>query len=705
MDAAEKFLSSKKRYQPILLPKDFSDEEMARDWTLSGGDKAEIGKYRKSSRLFVAVQICSVRLYGRFLRDANDLSPRIVNYLNKQLGLPPSLIIQVPQRKATHAEHRQNILTYLKFSKFDEKVQNNLQVWIENQASQGKLPNELFQRAERHLLENRIVLPGPSILERLVISACSGAHENIFNTLYLNLPPELKQAIERLLTVPDGQKQSFFNELKEYPPAAKISSLRDYLGRYRNLIETGIDYIEKQFVDPAFLEYLFKLTKRYNARDIKRFNKNKRYALMFCFLIETQKILLDYLVKMHDQFLTDMNRHSKNAYEKQHRKIRKRQKKAVDNILDTSYALMDLPDEQPIYKKEILPPEEEEKLRDSIQALKIFKQLEERGYGDLLLARYPSLRKYFAEFIQLPFAVEQGSDDLMTAINMIRKLDSGELKKIPNDAPTAFVPKELRRALIDRDGNINRNAWELGLAFAIKDTFRSGDLYLPKSKQHVSFWDMMFNEASWREMRETAYAELELPNQNEAKSKIIDHFNESVDQANNRFESDSFANIENGKLRLKRDDKAYIPASVTNLQKVINASMPFIRIEQLLMEVDKLTGFSRHFIPVQKHGSRPKNFYKTLIAAIISQATNLGVVSMSASVEGVSVDMLRYVLNHYIREETINAASSAIVDLHHQMPLSSVHGMRVDSINDGDEARIKDGLILKIRGRATRNLI
>jgi hypothetical protein len=31
--------------------------------------------------------------------------------------------------------------------------------------------------------------------------------------------------------------------------------------------------------------------------------------------------------------------------------------------------------------------------------------------------------------------------------------------------------------------------------------------------------------------------------------------------------------------------------------------------------------------------------------------------------------------------------------------------VRVDSINDGDEARIKDGLILKIRGCATRNLI
>ena len=694
MTAKEKFLSSKKRYQPILLPKEFSDEEMARDWTLSEDDKTEVGKYRKNSRLFLAVQLCSLRLYGRFLKKVNDLSPRIVTYLNKQLELPPTLIIKAPGRKATDAEHRQSILDYLNFRKLDEEAQGSLENWLEDQASRGKLPKELFQKAERHLLESRLVLPGASVLERLIISVCSRAHEKIYNSIYSNIPPELKQAIERLLSAPEKGKHSLFNELKEYPPSAKIGSLQNYLKRYRSLVEAGIDDFEKQYVTPAFLEYLYKLTKRYNARDLKRFNESKRYALMFCFLVETQKILLDYLVKMHDQYITDMSRHSKNEYEKKHRKIRKQQKKAVDNMLATSNALIDLPDEQPVFKKEILPPDEEKRLRESIQTFYQFQHLEERGYGDLLLARYPSLRKYFADFIQLPFAVEQGSSDLMTSIELIRRLDKGGLKKLPKDAPTAFIPKELRRALKDKDGNINRNAWEMGIAFAIKDTFRSGDLYLPKSKQHVSFWDMMLKNAFWQENKDAAYSGLNLPRQNDIKSNIILQFKKSVDQANKCFESDGFAKIENGKLSLKRDDKAQIPVSVTNLQKVINANMPFIRIEKLLMEVDKLTGFSRHFIPIQKHGSRPENFYKTLIATIISQATNLGVVSMSASVKGVSIDMLRHVLNHYIREETISSASAAIVDQHHQLPLSSVHGKGNISSSDGQRFKIRADSLL-----------
>jgi len=41
------------------------------------------------------------------------------------------------------------------------------------------------------------------------------------------------------------------------------------------------------------------------------------------------------------------------------------------------------------------------------------------------------------------------------------------------------------------------------------------------------------------------------------------------------------------------------------------------------------------------------------------QATNLGIVAMSSSVEDISVDMLRYVLDGYVREETLTAANAA----------------------------------------------
>lgn len=115
LSSKEKFLNKRQRYQPVQLPYEFSDEEMARDWTLSKEDQNELGNFSKKFRLFMAIQLCAIRLYGRFLIDVNELSPRIVNYLNSQLHLPPSLSISLPHREATLSEQRKSILRYLVF--------------------------------------------------------------------------------------------------------------------------------------------------------------------------------------------------------------------------------------------------------------------------------------------------------------------------------------------------------------------------------------------------------------------------------------------------------------------------------------------------------------------------------------------------------------------------------------------------------------
>ena len=78
-------------------------------------------------------------------------------------------------------------------------------------------------------------------------------------------------------------------------------------------------------------------------------------------------------------------------------------------------------------------------------------------------------------------------------------------------------------------------------------------------------------------------------------------------------------------------------------------------------------------MPINQHHSRPENFYKTLVH-VISQATNLGVVAMSASVKGVTVDMLRHILQFYVREETIKAASAEIVNHHRRLPSAKSKG-------------------------------
>ncbi len=673
--------------------KGFSDEEIARDWTLSDFNLEQITEFRKSYQLYAAVQLCSIRLHGCFLASVQELSPHIINYLNSQIGLPVTMYVNEPTRRATRSQYHRQILTHLGFQKYDEKAHLELKDWARKKAEEGLFPHDILLLAEGFLLKKKIVLPGRITLERQINSLCSEVHSKIFESIYDQLPSQLKKDLDDLLVLEDN-RVSFFSRLKESAPSARISSLKIYLDRYKKLEELTLEQFDSNSFSDSFTDYLFRLAKYYNATELRRFKKQKRLSLLICFLLEIRKELLDNLVKMHDQYILDLSRKMRNLYEKKHRQSRKKNKRAVDTVLKAAKMLVhrqngSLPDTQ-----DIIEAVGEEKLRESIEDLNEFKRLEERGYADLLISHYPSLRKYFADFVALPFEAEEGSKDLTQSIELVRRLDSGQIKNLPENAPISFIPKELRRVLKNKKGQLNRNAWETGLAIAIKENLRSGNLYLPKSKEYISFWKMLLDNRHWEKEQKMIYESIKQPLPENAIQALEANFHKSFKESKIKFTSDNFARIENGKLKLSRDKKTDLSDQVKKLQTTINAGLPMIRIENLLMEVDAEIGFTKHFTTLQKHPSRPPNFYKTLISAILSQATNLGIVAMSSSVADVSVDMLRYVLDGYVREETLTNANAEIVNFHHQLPISNIYGTGEISSSDAQRFRLRaDSLI------------
>ena len=75
---------------------------------------------------------------------------------------------------------------------------------------------------------------------------------------------------------------------------------------------------------------------------------------------------------------------------------------------------------------------------------------------------------------------------------------------------------------------------------------------------------------------------------------------------------------------------------------------------------------------------------------------------MSASIKDTTIDMLRHVLSNFIREETLMAANGAIVNQHHELPLSTLHGR--GRISSSDAQRFGKGLYLLLnRAGATRS--
>jgi len=190
-------LTSRQRRHPVELPEDPTEEELARDWALSAEDREEALRCRgEANRLSFALQLCVVRHYGRFLDDYAGVSARILNFLSRQLELPPVLAVEPSSREGTHQDHQRRIRDYLDLQTFDLATQERIERWVCGQAAKGLSAAEIFPHAEETLRLWDVVLPARSTLERLVASQTTRAQEEIFQRLSARLTPECRKDLD-----------------------------------------------------------------------------------------------------------------------------------------------------------------------------------------------------------------------------------------------------------------------------------------------------------------------------------------------------------------------------------------------------------------------------------------------------------------------------------------------------------------------------
>ncbi len=140
--------------------------------------------------------------------------------------------------------------------------------------------------------------------------------------------------------------------------------------------------------------------------------------------------------------------------------------------------------------------------------------------------------------------------------------------------------------------------------------------------------------------------------------------------------------VQEGRLLFDRDPAEGLPKSVEELGREISARLPKVELTDLLVEVDRLTGFSRFFAHAGGSERRMPDLRVHLYASILAQATNIGPVRM-AELSDLSYRKLAWASTWYLREDTLKDAVAAVVNYHHGLPLSASWGGGTLSSSDG----------------------
>lgn len=687
-------VNERHRARPDAPLGELSASELERCWSLSIEDIREVMRCRGdvNHRRF-AVQLCALRSCGRFVEDYEAVSTVIHNHLARQLELHPVLFVTNPERLATEVEHQKRVREYLGFVSFDEAARERLGAWLEEQMAAGASLADLGERAEAQLLAWKVELPSAAVIDKLVAPLRRQIREDVYAAIAMRLPPRLRDAIDDLLRVSEEHPHTSLFRMQVQPKENKSREIALHLDRYWSLEALGIGRLESDGVTAAQVKELAELARRYDAHTLRRFDTPKRHVLAACFLAEIKMTILDQIVVMHGEHLAAAARKANDAYELRHRTLRKRYREGVTTLVQIGDTLLE--DGATLQAVERLEPiVRGGSLKAAVDSCREFQRLEDTGYIDELCNYYGDLRKYWRSFVRLPFEGKPGTESVMRALDLLRRLDDGEFKKLPTDAPLDFVPAMWEDA-VRRGSTIDRRVWEWSLAQRLRDLLRSGDVFLAQSRTHVDFWQFLYADAEWDDKREETLAEMALPGEGaRAVQRLREQFEEVARRAQREMAENPFARIEGGRLKLHRYLKQEIPPGVPRLRRAIAAAMPLVRIERLLQRVDELSGFTRQLVPLP--GYEPQGFpmHRALLAALIAQGTNLGATTMGNSAEGVTIAMLEHVLRWYLREETIEAASGTIIDCHKQLEESGLYGSGLMSGSDGQRFAVRGGNIL-----------
>jgi hypothetical protein len=238
---------------------------------------------------------------------------------------------------------------------------------------------------------------------------------------------------------------------------------------------------------------------------------------------------------------------------------------------------------------------------------------------DFLPAGYTRLRRCAPLFLaSFSFCASPAAKPLLTAIELLKQMNTTGAKDVPAGAPRGFVRPKWRARIFRADG-IDRRYWELALLFELRNGLRSGDLWTDESRRYRSIETALIPAQAARSCPRLAVP-LDVETWLAARRRYLGHRLDEVGRAAERAAL-AGAEIKDGKLRLERLEPE-APEDVDALLVDLYQRVPRPRVTDLLLEVDDRVRFSDAFADLRT-GS-PSRDRLALLTVVLADGVNLG---------------------------------------------------------------------------------
>jgi TnpA family transposase len=670
--------------QSLLCYPDCDEDHLIRHYTLSEADQSLIRQRRgNANRLGIAVQMCLLRFPGQGLLPDADVPSFLLQWIGKQIGVDAACWPQYAGRAETRRDHLLELRAYLGMEQFGLRHYRQASSAIGELAMQTDKGIVLAGALIEHLRRKSVIFPVIDTIERICSEAITRANRRLHAALADPLSAEHRKRLDDLLRRRENGRTTRLAWLRQSPTKPNSRHMLEHIERLKVWHELDLPVgIERQVHQNRLLK-IAREGGQMTPADLAKFEPQRRYATLVAVAVEGMATVTDEVIDLHDRIIGKLFNTAKHKHQQQFQASGKSINEKVRLYGRIGQALLEAKQNGRDPFAAIEAVLSWDAFAESVTEAQKLAQPEDFDFLHRIGESYATLRRYAPEFLDvLKLRAAPAAKDVLDAIEVLRTMNAGNARKVPADAPTSFISKRWEKLVMTTVG-IDRRYYELCALSELKNALRSGDVWVQGSRQFKDFDEYLMPSKKFAALRQGG----ELPLAVNADCALyLDERLEMLEGQLATVNRMALANdlpdaiITESGLKIIPLDAA-VPDAAQALIDQAAQLLPHVKITELLLEVDRWTGFTRHFSHL-KNGdvAADKNL---LLTAILADAINLGLTKMAEACPGTTYAKLSWLQAWHIRDETYSAALAELVNAQFRQPFAEFWGDGTTSSSDG----------------------
>lgn len=661
------------------------------------------------NRLGFAVQLTTVRFLGVFLEDPVDVPSEVIDYLAAQLDIDGvSVLNRYLERSKTAYEHQWEISEALGFRQFAAMpVRDELVVFLRARAwTQPERPSQLFDRAVAWLRAEKVLLPGVTVLTRLVSEIRTSEAERLQTTVAARISPALAQRLDGLLVVTDVSRWSRLELLRRAPVRSSGPEMVRALDRATTLVDVGTSEVGVSDVPAGRWASLARYGLSTKAAMLRRMPDDRRLVTLLATVDALRVEAFDDAIDLFANLMsTKLIRAAERKSDKERLRTLPQLSKASSTLAATAKVLLDAvddigegPDADELWSRldGVVSREQLAAAIDTVTGI-----APPDGHADglvraELVKRYATVRPFLTRLATVvPFESSDAGTDVLRAVRGLGDLPP-RVALVDRDVVGEVVSGSWTKLVFDpKSGVIDRRAYVMCVLEALHRALRRRDIFLTDSKRWADPRARLLDGAEWAATQPRVLAALQLSGDVDVHlDQLAGRLDGAyLDLAKRVGNDGSVLAIEEDakgvkRLHLSPLTKLDQPPSLVELDAIVKRMLPRIDLADLLLEVHKWTGifdeFVHHAMVDTAVGTRMEDHAISMAAVLVAEGCNLGYTPVvKAGIVALSRDRLSHVSQNYVRTETLSAANKRLIEAQAHIATAQTWGGGLVATVDG----------------------